>query len=131
MKMNRFWLEIIVLGTAIAVALALFIATLGAAAVAVAGQTSNESVSAPTVYEGMVTCVHCGAKHAASLGRTASGCTLICVHGGSKFALVDGDKVYELDGDLGLLKKVAGQRARITGTTHGKTIQVSTVAPAI
>ncbi len=147
MKANRFWIEIVALGTAIACALALLIATLGAAAVAVAehsksGHTQSrpgeakpaaESSSASALqqtHEGMVTCSRCGAKHSADLDKTAGDCTLQCVRGGATFALVDGDKTYVLDGDLALLERVAGQRARIVGTVRGNTITVSSTAAA-
>lgn len=134
MKANRFWIEIVALGTAIAFALALVIATLGAAAVAVGGRAeAGQETPAPSgakTYQGMVTCTRCGAKHSAALGRTAADCVLICVHGGSGFALVDGDKIYTLDGDASLLKKVAGRRAHVKGVARGNTITVSSVAAA-
>jgi hypothetical protein len=156
MQRNRFWIEIIALVTMIACALALLIATLGAGAAAVSGQDTSSaspqtqqnpspSVQTPPAqapdpaspqkqdspsltYEGMVTCSRCGAKHAAKLDRPASGCVLACVHAGAAFALVDGEKVYQLDGDLNLLKRFAGQRAQVTGVAHGNTIEVSAVA---
>lgn len=133
MKRNRFWIEIVALGTAIAFALALLIATLGAAAVAVAGREAaqtSESASAPKTYQGMVTCSRCGAKHSSTLGKTAADCVRICVHGGAGFALVDGDKTYLLDGDLNLLKSLAGQRASVVGVVRGNTIKVSSVTAA-
>ena len=145
MKTNRFWIEIVALGTAIACALALAIATLGAAAVAVAGhqelshppstqagsgQTAGSSSPRQQSREGMVTCSRCGAKHSANLGKTAGDCTRQCVHGGATFALVDGDKTYALDGDVSVLKSVAGQRARVVGVVRGHTIKVSSVSGA-
>ena len=139
MKANRFWIEIVALGTAIACALALLIATLGAAAVAVAerpesGRSESGQANAPSARqqtrEGMVTCSRCGAKHPADLGKTAGDCARACIQGGATFALVDGDKTYQLDGDLNLLRKVAGQRARIVGVVRGNTIKVSSVAAA-
>ena len=153
MKTNRFWLEIIVLASAAACAVAVLIATVGAAATAVESHSESEqaaeppapsssspakpssasSASSPSTreqsYEGMVTCSRCGAKHPAALGKSASDCARECVHGGAAFALVDGDKTYQLDGDLTVLKKVAGQRARIGGVLHGKAIKVASVAP--
>jgi hypothetical protein len=142
MQRNRFWIEIIALATMIACALALLIATLGAGAAAMGGQDvsaapartpqNQASVQTPggssQTYEGMVTCSRCGAKHPATMDRAASNCALMCVHGGASFALVDGEKVYQLDGNVSLLKKYAGQRAQITGIAHGNTIAVSTVA---
>jgi uncharacterized iron-regulated membrane protein len=147
MKANRFWIEIVAMAAAIAFALALLIATLGAAAAAVSGQ--NEAVQnqppqnqpvptqpgqampapdASKTYQGMVTCSHCRAKHPAELAKTATDCILTCVRGGSTFALVDGDKIYQLDGDLTIIKKVAGQRAAIVGVERGNTITVSSVS---
>jgi len=78
----------------------------------------------------MVTCSRCGAKHSANLGKTAGDCTRQCVHGGATFALVDGDKTYALDGDVSVLKSVAGQRARVVGVVRGHTIKVSSVSGA-
>ena len=132
MKSNRFWLEIIALGSAIALGIALLIATLGAAAVAVAALDASAQEAAPLptakTYEGMVSCARCKAKHPATLARTATNCVLTCVHNGAGFALIDGDKVYQLTGDVSDLKKFAGQRARVTGVAEGDTIAVSSIA---
>jgi hypothetical protein len=160
MKTNRFWIEIVALGTVSACALALVIACVGAAGVAIAGRPpssaaqSNQPPSnqpplnqpqstqpSPVVatepssprsrsFEGMVTCSRCGAKHSPDFGRTAVDCSLTCVHGGATFALVDGDKIYMLDGAPDRLKKVAGQRAHIVGVARGNRIKVSSVAAA-
>ncbi len=133
MKRNHFWLEIIGLGTAIALGIALLIATLGAAAGTMMAQEEIGPAAAPPVakvYHGMVTCSRCGAKHSAALGHSAADCVRICVHNGAGFALIDGDKIYQLEGDLSLIKKVAGERAEITGVAHGNTISVSSVAAA-
>ena len=134
MRSNRFWLEIIALGTVIALAIALLIATLGAAAGSVGSQddSAQESSAAPaaTSYTGMVTCSRCLAKHPATLGRTATNCVLTCVHSGAGFALIVGDKVYQLTGDISLLKQFAGQRAQITGVAQGNTIAVSSASAA-
>jgi len=64
------------------------------------------------------------------LARSATNCTLACVHEGAKFALVDGERTYGLEGNEMLLKKVAGQRARVVGLVRGNTITVSSVAAA-
>jgi len=157
MKTNQIWIESVALGTATACALALLIAVLASGTAAVTGhggsrqanesgsRQANESGSGqanetgsvqanetgsvqPRTYEGMVTCTRCGAKHSAKLARTATNCTLTCVHGGAKFALVDGDKLYPLDGDLKILKRLAGQRARVVGVMRGDAITVSSIA---
>jgi hypothetical protein len=155
MKTKRFWIELIGLSTAIACVLGFLIATLGAAAAGASGasdsQTEIESSAPPSklagpaqanpaavpasdvdtaqqIYAGMVTCSKCGARHAANYDKSATDCTRACVHAGSQFALVDGDKSYLLEGDLAALKQFAGRRARIVGAISGKTIRVSSVS---
>jgi hypothetical protein len=135
----RFWIEMLGLASAIACVLALFLATLGAAAGAAAGAAGTESESGqpqssaippsvqPQSYEGMITDTHCGAKHSAAVGLAAGDCTRVCVRGGERFALVNGDKAYTLEGEESLLKHAAGQRVKIVGTLSGTTISVASV----
>ena len=135
MKTNRFWIETVALGTAIACALALLIATLAAATVAVTGSGESGQTTPPTptqarTFEGTVTCSRCGAKHAAIQGVTAADCARQCVHDGATLTLVEGDQTYTLEGDLIALKKVAAQRARIVGEMRGNTIKVLSIAEA-
>jgi hypothetical protein len=131
-NMRRLSIEIVTMGTAIAFALALLMATLGAAAGAVENiQDAQTPASGDRAYEGMVTCSRCEAKHSAALSQPADVCVRVCVHGGAKFALVNADATYLLDGDMAALKKVAGQRARIVGSLSGKTIKVSSVSAQI
>lgn len=132
-RVHRIWIEIVLVATAVACMLALLIATLGAVAGAAAGafrQPPNKPATAEQTYQGMVTCSRCGARHSSKLGRTAADCSRICVHGGARFTLVDGDKTYVLDGDLNALKRIAGQRAGIVGMVTGNTLRVSSVSPA-
>lgn len=130
MKSRRVWLETLALGIAVGCACALLIAMLAA------GTTQNAiSEPAPTTanlrtFEGMVTCSRCGAKHSAALGRTAADCTVACQRVGGSFALIDGDNTYTLQGDLNVLKRSAGQRARVTGDLHGNTIAVASITSA-
>jgi hypothetical protein len=134
MKGHRVWFEIVLLGTAIAFVLALVLATLGAAAGAAVSQPggAQESMAAPVQsFEGMVTCSHCGAKHQATLDRSASTCVRVCVHGGAAFALIHNDSTYLLDGDVNSLKKLAGQRAKVVGVRSGNTIKVSAITATI
>ena len=135
MKKNGFWIETVALGTAIACALALLIATLAAATVAVTGsaeslQGADSTSVQPHTFEGMVTCSRCGAKHSTTLGKTAADCTRECVHMGATFTLIDGEQTYALEGDLSAFKKVAGERARVVGEISGNTIRVSSIAAA-
>src|SRR6201987_6508024 len=132
MKANRVWIEIVLLATGIACALALLFATLGTAAGAAVGEAKprpeRQEAAPERTYQGMVTCSRCGAKHPAALGRSATTCVRTCVHNGADFALVDADATYLLDGDLSALKRLAGQRARVVGALNGKTIRISSVA---
>lgn len=129
MNSRSVWAEIILLATATALALALLFASLGVAAGVAVGQATRPHPTAMAQsFEGMVTCSRCGAKHQPALDRSASTCVRVCVHGGSSFALINGESVYLLDGDLSSLKKLAGQRARVTGTRMGNTIKVTAIA---
>jgi hypothetical protein len=133
MKATALWLEILGLGTAIACLLGLLFASLGTAAAAFSlangpGAQAAEPPSAQQTYEGMITDTRCEAKHEPAIARSASDCVRACVHAGEKFALVDGNNAYVLDGDLLLLKRLAGQRARVVGALSGNTITVSSVA---
>lgn len=144
MKPNRFWIEIVALGTSMACAVALLIATLGVAGAGLSDQPAmgqaSEAARAETapatnaghsqVFEGMITCSRCGAKHSPKIGSSAADCTRKCVHAGASFALIDGDDTYMLEGDLSALKKFAGERVRVTGVRQGNTIRVSSVAAA-
>lgn len=79
--------------------------------------------------EGTISDVMCGVSH--KMGDISDAeCTTRCVGMGSKYALVVGDTVYELDGKADELKKLAGAKAKITGTVDGNKIQVTTVAKA-
>src|SRR5258708_13572927 len=112
MKTRHFWIEMISLCVAIACGLAFLIA-LGVAAVAAADPEPGQAAgSAQQTYEGMITDAHCGAKHLASMSKTAADCARSCVHAGSQFALVDGDKTYILSGAMERLKRAAGLRLK-------------------
>ena len=80
--------------------------------------------------EGTVSNTHCGLKHQ-NPSADAKGCVNSCVQNmGAKYALVVGDQIYELDGGAAELEKLAGQKAKVTGTVDGMKIQVSAVSAA-
>lgn len=118
------------LGTWTACALALLFAILGAAAGASPGPGAGQdlSISRAQTYEGMVTCSRCGARHSVVLGQTAADCVRSCVRDRASFVLVGPDATYVLDGDLGVLGRLAGQRARIVGELSGNTIKISSAS---
>lgn len=91
-----------------------------------AASTALQSAERKTL-EGTISDTMCGVKH--SMGNiSAAECTLKCVEMGSKFALVVGSEVYELDGKANELKALAGQKVKLTGNVDGKKIQVESVA---
>jgi uncharacterized low-complexity protein len=130
-----FWFETIALASAIAFVLALGIAALGAiAGTAVAAPVpsqQNTEAGPQKSYDGMITDTRCGAKHSTSIGKTAGDCTLVCIHGGEQFALVDGETVYSLEGETLQLKRVAGQRVRIIGALKGSKLSVFSITSII
>ena len=78
---------------------------------------------------GTISDAMCGAKH--KMGDvSAAECTNGCVGMGSKYALVVGSTVYELEGKADDLKALAGQKVKLTGTVDGKKIQVESVSKA-
>lgn len=87
----------------------------------------------PQTFTGRVSDAMCGAEHMEP-GVTPADCVRACVARGSKYALVVADKVYTLDGEdkaaLQQLDKLADQKAKVTGTLEGETIQVSSVSAA-
>jgi hypothetical protein len=82
-------------------------------------------------FSGEVSDSMCGAKH---MMGDAAACTRACVQKGSKYALVVGDKVYTLDASdkatQDKLDKLAGSKAKVTGTADGDTIAVKSVMAA-
>jgi hypothetical protein len=127
-----FWIEPLVSRSVVSFVLVMLIAILGLmpgvdAAKPAGGRAQSSTAMQTQSYEGMIADTHCGAKHSAAIGLAAADCTRVCVHGGEQFALVDGDSVYVLEGELDAIKKVAGQRVRIVGTVNGNTISVSSV----
>jgi hypothetical protein len=81
------------------------------------------------IFEGMVTDTRCGAKHSSAIGLNAGDCTIQCVRLGEHFSLVEGETSYILDGDVQALKRVAGQRVKISGTLQGNEIAYTSVTP--
>lgn len=91
-----------------------------------AGSTVVQSAERKTL-EGTISDAMCGVKHGMQ-GMSAAECTLKCVEMGSKYALVVGTEVYELDGMADQLRALAGQKVKLTGNVDGKTIQVESVS---
>lgn len=97
----------------------LIVALLAAGCLAWAGSKS---------WTGVVSDSMCGAKHATASDE-AAGCVAKCVQGGSKYVLVSGGKVYELDAQ-DKFKDFAGKSVKVTGAMKGDAITVASVEAA-
>jgi len=82
-----------------------------------------------TTLTGTVSDALCGAKHSMT-NMSAAECTRMCVKGGQGFALVVGDKVYNLRGDSAELDKYAAQRVTLKGKLKGNIVTLDSVVPA-
>jgi len=135
MTQNRFWLEIVTLCATAALVLAFGPATLGASAVLTLAQgqapqsapAQKYKASSERTFSGVVSDSICTAKHDTATNQSAAGCTRVCLKKGAKYALVDGDKIYMLDGGTDYLDKLAGERVTVSGTLNGDTISVRSV----
>src|SRR4029078_777352 len=88
--------------------------------------------AAEQTWSGQISDSLCGAKHeeaAEGQGKMPDrDCTLACVRGGSKFALVVDDKMFQIaDEDFEDLKTHAGHQVTVTGELKGQTITVSKI----
>jgi len=132
---NRFWLALVGLcaagACAFAVALALISATTALAFPSHQDPEATEASqdSQQKTFTGVVTDTSCGARHMQA-DKNAAQCTRECVRKGASFALVDGDRLYRLEGDRAEIDKHAGQRAQVRGLLEGNVVTVHSVAPA-
>ena len=85
--------------------------------------------AAPKTFTGVITDSMCGKDHAMMNVKPDSKCVLECVKAGSKYALIDGNNVYELS-DQKTPEKFAAQKVKVTGTLNGSTIQVQSITAA-
>ena len=136
MKHNRIWLELVTVCAIAALMLALGFALLGVSAAVALAQAPHfpqipvdkyQAAAAEQTFSGVVTDSMCGAKHNTTMDQSAAVCTKMCLKKGASFALVDGDKLYKLNGGEGYLDKFAGERVKISGTLNGDTIKVMAV----
>ena len=94
------------------------------------GRTVPDGVQ--QTWKGQISDSLCGAKHeeaAEGQGKMPDrDCTLACVRGGSKFALMSGGKMFQIaNQDLADLKTHAGHEVTVTGELKGQTITVSKI----
>ncbi len=104
----------------------LFAGVLLAAMFMVSGAFARDKAKAKT-FQGTISDTWCGMKHGMMKNATDKQCAIGCVKQmGSKYALVAGNEVYTLEGKEGDLEKLAGEKAKVTGTPTGTTIKVTT-----
>jgi hypothetical protein len=96
---------------------------------AMAVQSQAQDAGTDTTLTGVVSDAACGAKHSMT-NMSAADCTRMCVKAGQGFALVVGDKTYNLLGDSAELDKYAAQKVTVKGKLKGKTVAVGSVEPA-
>lgn len=132
MKKHRSWLTLVSFLVATTLASSLVFALAFAAVTAAIGGESAQAADEPQVdpitaqqtFSGVITDARCGARHR-NREKSASECSRMCVRHGSNYTVVDGDKKYELTGELREVAEFAGQRVSITGVLDGQTIKVS------
>lgn len=91
-----------------------------------AGALVSQGAETKTL-EGVIGDTMCGLKH--QMGNIPDKeCTTKCVQMGGKYGLIVGTTVFELDGKSSDMEKLAGAKAKVTGTVDGKKIKVSSVA---
>jgi hypothetical protein len=84
----------------------------------------------PHTFTGVVTDDMCGKKHTMMPGKPDSECIRACVKSGSKYALLVGDKLYALNGDVKLIDNLAGKKVKVTGDVSGTTITLASISAA-
>ncbi len=105
--------------------------TLALAAVVI-GFGANASAATVT---GVISDAMCGKSHAAMTEHgtkmTDKQCTQACVEHGSKYVLVEGDKVLNIaNQDFKDLKAFAGDKVTVTGDIKGDTVTVTKLQKA-
>jgi len=82
-----------------------------------------------STFSGVITDSRCDARHSMNSGKTPAECVRSCVGHGAGYVLVDGEKIYALQGEQAQLEKLAGERVNIVGMRDGGTIKVKAVLP--
>ncbi len=94
--------------------------------IALALVAAGGCASKPRTYTGVVTTMMCGNVHFA--GLTPADCVRKCVKDGSQYALMVGDTLYKLDGNVAGLDTYAAQTVRVFGSARRKTIHVTSIS---
>ncbi len=92
-------------------------------------QPIDDGAAPGQTFAGMITDSRCGARHRMNSGKSSAECVRSCVRHGAHYVLVDGERVYALEGDPVQLEKLAGERVNVVGMLEGDTIRVKAVVP--
>jgi hypothetical protein len=87
------------------------------------------ATAAPQTVSGMVSDDMCEHKHMMP-GHTDADCTRACAKSGSNYALVAGDKVFILKGDVKQIANLAGKKVFVKGDVDGNSLRVASIAAA-
>ena len=89
-------------------------------------QAATDDSSAQT-FAGVISDSYCHARHDRNSKLSSGECTRVCVQRGAKYEMVNGDKIYLLDGDIADLNGFAGQRVEVKGVLEGNTIHFTEI----
>ena len=133
-KHDRSWLTLVSFLIATTLASSLVFALAFAGVTAVIGEPAQaadepqvDPITTERTFSGVITDARCGARHS-NREKSASECSRACVRHGSNYIIVNGDKKYELIGELREVAEFAGQRVSLTGVLDGQTIKVSSAS---
>jgi hypothetical protein len=85
------------------------------------------SASTEVTLIGTVSCAHCQGIQPMHKGYTQFSWALQSVNQGDDIVLVVQDKTYKLQGDKDRILKFMSEKARVTGTFDGTTLDVATI----
>jgi hypothetical protein len=132
MKKNMTWLRLVSYCAAWVLAGSLVMAALLASASLAFGFNPGQAgdppnLSSSVAVSGVISDSHCGAKHAANLGKNSAECVRLCKRRGAKYVMVNGTTTYTLVGNQSKFEAFAGQRAQVNGTLNGETLNVTSI----
>ena len=138
-RIPHLWLSLLsfclLRGTVVALVFSMIL--VGGAATLAGGQARHaarsefrrQAATGLQTFSGMVTDSNCRARHNQNSNLSSTECAQVCIRGGAKNVLVDGEKILRLEGHPGQLQRLAGQRVEIRGTRTGDCIQVDSILP--